>query len=349
MGKIRVLVVDDSIFMRKIISGIIDSQQDMEVIATARDGREGLAKARDLQPDVITLDVEMPGLGGLEVLERLMHSDPRPVVMISSLTQENADTTLRALSLGAVDFVPKPSGSISLDLERAREEIWRKIRIAAAVPGEKFLRVPTRRVRLQSTNGSARQGSLSRVVVVGTSTGGPAALNQVMGALPADLAAGVVIVQHMPPGFTRSLAEHLDRVSALTVREAQEGDRLEDGLCLVAPGGRHLEMGKTGKVSLTESPPQHGVRPAVDVTLNSVAENWPGRSVAVIMTGMGMDGAQGAKRLKERGGVVIAQDEATCVVYGMSRVVVEMGVADRVVPLGEIPLAICQELAANGH
>lgn len=343
MDPIRVLVVDDSAFMRKVIGDFLKAEPGIEVVGTARDGVEALEKVAALAPDVVTLDVEMPRLNGLETLERLMAEHPVPVVMVSSLTQPNADVTVRALTSGAVDFVPKPSGTISLDMHLVSEDLRRKVRAAARVP-LRNLRRGGRSAPAGVLIGAAageRQpsgggGGLSRVVVIGSSTGGPSALMDVIPRLPAGFAAGILLVQHMPPMFTRHLAQHLNEASALTVREAQGGDVLCDSLCLVAPGGSHLVMESGCRVRLDDAPPQHGVKPAVDVTLDSVARVWSGEVVVAILTGMGVDGARGAKEVKSKGGRVIAQDEDSCVVYGMPRAVVEMGLADHVVPLGEI-------------
>lgn len=356
MSRIRVLVVDDSAFMRKVVSDLLSAEPDIEVVGAARNGAEGLQKAESLAPDVVTLDVEMPEMNGLEMLERLMAERPLPVVMVSSLTQPNADVTVRALELGAVDFVAKPSGTISLDMHRVKDDLVRKVRAAAGVPRVNLarrartvppaVRAPKAAAGAPAAGGPRGPRGLSRLVVIGVSTGGPSALMEVIPRLPADFPGGILLVQHMPPLFTRHLAEHLDAASALTVREAREGDVLSDGLCLVAPGGKHLAFREGGCVSLDDSPPRHGVKPAVDVTLESAAERWRGESLVVIMTGMGMDGARGARAMKARGARVIAQDEATCVVYGMPRAVVEMGLADHVAPLGEIA-DLLSRLAAN--
>lgn len=341
MDAVRVLVVDDSAFMRKVLADLIGSQPDLVVVGTARDGEEALARVEELDPDVVTLDVEMPRLDGLAALERIMARCPRPVVMVSSLTRPGAEATVRALALGAVDFVPKPSGAISLDMGRVAAELWQKIRVAARVPRERLGR---KRPFLAAGPRSGPGGGLSRVVVIGASTGGPAALMEVIPVLPGGLAAGILVVQHMPPGFTASLARHLDQAASLPVREAEEGDLLIDGLVLVAPGNRHLRVDARGRVSLSMDPREHGVRPAVDVTLASVAEAWPGGAGCVILTGMGMDGARGALLLRRSGGWVIAQDEQTSVVYGMPRAVAEMGLADEILPLDRIAEAVTRRI-----
>lgn len=377
---IRVLVVDDSAFMRQAISSLLKSSGEIEVIGTARDGVEAIEKVSELNPDVVTLDVEMPRLDGLEVLKKIMAENPRPVIMLSSLTQVGAETTIQALLAGAVDFVPKPSGAISLDIEKVREDLIKKIRAASKIPQVQLLRLsrsgppglgppriqesrqtgaPVRRTGQQPAEkviagrgkGPGEEDTSSsfvlprlkpfrRVVVVGTSTGGPGALHEVIPRLPADLPAPVLVVQHMPVGFTRSLAQRLDKLAAMPVKEAQPGDRLSAGQVLVAPGGYHLEVSKEGTVNLTQSPPQHGVRPAVDVTLESAVAAYGAACLAVIMTGMGFDGTRGAALVKKAGGTVIAEHESSCVIYGMPRAVVESGLADQVVPLEEIPGAI---------
>ncbi len=338
MTRIRVLVIDDSAFMRKFISDLINSQPDMEVIGTARDGLEGLEKVRALKPDVVTLDVEMPRLDGLGFLSRLMSENPRPVILISGHDKAGADYTLRALDLGALDFLAKPSGEVSLDFDRVKEDLWQKIRTASRVPCNRLSR-RTRTPAFKRAPSAASKGG-ANLIIIGSSTGGPNALTEVIPCLPADLSASVLVVQHMPAGFTRSMAEHLDRQSALTVREAVEGEALRPGLCLVAPGGFHLQVNRGGTVSLITSPPRHGVRPSIDVTLESAARNWSGRIAVAILTGMGSDGSDGCRLIREKGGTVLAQSEATCVVYGMPWVVIERGLADQILPLQEISLAL---------
>lgn len=339
---IRVLVVDDSAFMRKVISDILSADPDLEIVATARDGQDGVEKALSLQPDVVTLDVEMPKLDGFGVLREIMSRRPTPVVMVSSLTQEGAEATIRALALGAVDFVGKPSGSISLNMVVVREELVQKVKAAAgATPRYRHqaLELPPvvkPAAPRPSVAGAFHRSSNNRLVVIGCSTGGPGALHQIIPRLPADLPAPVLVVQHMPPNFTRSLADRLNEVSRVTVKEAAQGDPLVCGQVLVAPGGYHMTVSEAGRVELNQDPPQHGVRPAVDVTLHSVVPRYGNRLVGVILTGMGYDGAKGMMALKKAGGRTIAEDASTCVVYGMPKVVVELGAADQVLPVFDI-------------
>jgi len=344
MEQISVLVADDSAFMRKVVSDLIEVDPEIIVVGTARNGSDCIQKARSLRPDVITLDVEMPVMDGLAALPTLATELGIPVVMLSSLTQAGADVTIRALSLGAVDFVPKPSGAISLDIATVRDDLVRKIKAAAAISAGRVralardLRAPspmspTPAAPTMPTRPSTARAAARKVVVIGTSTGGPRALTQVVPWLPPNLPAGVLIVQHMPAGFTRSLAERLNDMSRIKVAEAQGGETIAEGEALIAAGGRHMRVTADGALTLDDSPPMHGVRPAVDVTMNSAIDVFGRKMVGVIMTGMGSDGADSMARVKRAGGKTIAEHESTCVVYGMPRSVVDRGVADKVVPL----------------
>lgn len=339
-------MADDSAFMRRIITDLLESDPQIQVVATARDGVDAVEKCLRLQPDVVTLDVEMPNLDGYGALRRIMAEQPTPVVMVSSLTQQGAEATIRALALGAVDFVAKPSGTISLNMHIARDELVAKVK-AAASARPRYRHVLAEQPRRPQAakpfwqHVGFRPAELpKRLVVIGCSTGGPAALHQIVPHLPADLPAGVLVVQHMPPGFTRSLARRLDEISAIAVKEAAAGDQVAAGLVLVAPGGYHMTVDAQGRIQLDQGPPLHGVRPAVDRTLASVVPLWRSRLVGVILTGMGYDGAQGIRALKRAGGRTIAEDAATCVVYGMPRVVIEMGLADEVLPVQNIAAAV---------
>ncbi len=337
--RIEVLVVDDSAYMRKVVSNLLQSDENIVVVDTARDGLDALEKVKRLKPDVVTLDVEMPRLDGLSALERIMRECPTPVIMLSSLTQEGSETTVKALTLGAVDFVGKPSGTISLDIHKVQEELVAKVKVAARAAVSNFrtpiLTVPQKSVVVSSAPPPPRI-TPDKLVVIGSSTGGPNALQQVVPRLPGNLPAAVLIVQHMPPGFTKSLANRLNDTSQLEVCEAQEGDELVNGKVYVAPGGYHMILRSRTLIGLNQNPPVHSVRPAVDVTFESAVSFYGANIVGVILTGMGFDGSKGASLLKQSGGRTIAQDEATCVVYGMPRVVVEMGKADRILPIQNI-------------
>ncbi|MCL4560660.1 MAG: chemotaxis response regulator protein-glutamate methylesterase [Chloroflexi bacterium] len=344
LAPIRVLVVDDSAFMRFTIAKHLAAASRLQVVATARDGGEALEMIPRCQPDVVTLDVEMPGLDGLSTLREIMRRFPMPVVMLSSLTTDGAVETVQALTWGAVDFVPKPTNKADIGL--VMDEVIGKVLHAAhanvknlAGPAALEIWPPS-----ASTKTSRRLRPHDRVVVIGSSTGGPRALNTLIPALAPDLPAAFIIVQHMPTGFTHSLAERLDSISKIRVKEAQPGDRLEAGMALVAPGGFHLTVEQSGQVLLNQNPPVHGVRPAVDVTLASIVQHFGGSTIGVILTGMGNDGTNGAALIHSSGGKVIAEHESTCVVWGMPRSVVEAGLADFISPLHEIAAHLDEEV-----
>ncbi|OQP08001.1 chemotaxis response regulator protein-glutamate methylesterase [Geobacillus sp. 46C-IIa] len=346
MKTIKVLVVDDSAFMRKWISDFLSEHPRLEVIGTARNGQEALEKIAVCRPDVVTLDVEMPVMDGLVTLRHIMEKQPLPVVMVSSTTKEGAENTVAAMQYGAVDFVAKPSGPISLDLYKVKDELIRKVlhaseanmrALAARRPKAAPWRPPAKTVRAEKA-----------IVAIGTSTGGPRALETVLTQLPPHLAAPVVIVQHMPKGFTKSLANRLNALSAITVKEAEDGEVLRNGTAYIAPGGVHLVVGEENgvlKARFDESLPRAGHRPAVDVLFESLAAIRRCRIVAVIMTGMGSDGTAGLKKLKESGDVeAIAEARETAIVYGMPRAAIEAGVIDVIAPLDGIAAAIVQSI-----
>ena len=333
--KINVLVVDDSAYMRKVISDMLQSDGNIFVVDTARDGLDAIEKVKKWNPQVVTMDVEMPKLDGLSALQRIMKECPTPVIMLSSLTMEGSDTTIRALTMGAVDFIPKPSGAISLDIQKVREELIVKIKVAArahvfSTPG--VIVSPVVKTTPVVCVGTVP----TKLVVIGSSTGGPNALQHVIPRLPGNLPAAVLVVQHMPPGFTKSLAQRLNDTSQMEVVEAREGDVLHCQKVYVAPGGYHMFLHTRTIIGLNQDPPVHSVRPSVDVTLESVVNFYGSQIIGVILTGMGYDGSKGMAMIKKEGGKTIAQNEETCVVYGMPRVVVEMGKADKVLPVQEI-------------
>ncbi|GAB6005065.1 chemotaxis response regulator protein-glutamate methylesterase [Geobacillus sp. G4] len=345
MKTIKVLVVDDSAFMRKWISDFLSEHPRLEVIGTARNGREALEKIAALRPDVVTLDVEMPVMNGLETLQRIMRDHPVPVVMVSSTTTEGAENTIAAMQYGAVDFVAKPSGPISLDLYKVKDELIGKV-LHASEANVAALTAPRRQRPSWRPSFKAAARPQQAIVAIGTSTGGPRALETVLTQLPPDLAAPVVAVQHMPKGFTTSLANRLDALAAITVKEAEDGEVLQNGTAYIAPGGVHLivrEEGGALKARFDESPPRAGHRPAVDVLFESLAAIRLCRKIAVIMTGMGSDGTAGLKKLKESGNTkAIAEARETAVVFGMPRAAIEAGVVDVIVPLDSIAAAIVQ-------
>jgi two-component system chemotaxis response regulator CheB len=335
---LRVMVVDDSAFMRFSIAQRLNEDPDIQVVGSASNGREALRLIPQLQPHVITLDVEMPHLDGLSTLREIMQDFPRPVIMFSSLTKEGASETIQALMLGAVDFIPKPANHI--DTRNAMEEVTAKVKLAAGAKVKSVVSLPVKPSVAQPEKRVRFYRKDVPVVMIGASTGGPGALSEIIPALPADLPSPVVVVQHMPAGFTRSLSERLNAISTLKVKEAEPGDKLLVGQVLLAPGGFHMVLDEKEKVVLNQNPTVHGVRPAVDVTLNSLTRQLGGHVIGVILTGMGSDGALGMSILHDSGGYVIAEHESTCVVWGMPRSVVEAGAASIVLPRPQIARAI---------
>lgn len=350
---IRVLVVDDSAFMRLVIKQILEEAPDIQVVDVARNGYEAVEKAIRLRPDVVTLDVNMPHMDGLTALAHITAQTDARVVMISSLTQKDAAATLEALHLGAVDFVPKPDGTISLGLGRLGREIVEKVRVAARarVTGRRRPIVIPKEQRSLGEGTSVETAGLDRVVHIGVSTGGPRTLEEILSQLPGDLPAGVIVVQHMPPRFTASLAVRLDRASQLTVREAEEGMEVRNGLVLVAPGGRHLLFKRQeGKLicHLSLQPEESTLKPSVGVTLRSLMEVFDSRRIiGVILTGMGEDGADAMVELRKRCGWTIAESEETAIVWGMPRAAIERGGADVVEPSYRIAEAILRKVRSN--
>lgn len=347
----RVLVVDDSAFMRMMVSQIL-RDAGFEVVGACRDGQDALAAVESLSPDAITLDVQMPNMDGVEFLRQLMAKRPTPVVMLSSETAQGAEITITCLMLGAFDAVRKPSGSISLDIEKAGAEIASKVRAAADLGRRGFqprLASPAAKLKpfLAATLPPERPGlsARDRIVVIASSTGGPAALARVIPHLPRDFEAPVLLVQHLPVGMTDMFALRLNEASALSVRQARPGDTPRAGEVLVAPGGCHMQLDKSGHIELTKDPPMWGVRPAADVLFQSVASTRGADAVAVVLTGMGRDGAMGSKRIRDAGGHCIAQDERTSVVYGMPRACVEAGARPEVRALDDISAAIVAAVA----
>ncbi len=340
MSKIRVLVADDSAFMRSAVSRLLGGDDRFEVVGQAKDGLEAVALAASLKPDVVSMDFNMPGCNGAEATRKILAERRVGIVMLSAHTAAGARETIDALAAGAVDFVTKPGGEVSTQLAEVKDDLVQKLvaaskaKVGAAIdePAPASRRAPPRAL-------PALPAGL-RVVVIAASTGGPAALERVVAHLPRRDNVAVVVVQHMPTGYTTALAERLDHLSPCEVREARVGDKLAGGVVLVAPGGVHLELDRAGNVRLTEAPPVHGVRPAADVTLRSAALAFGARTVGVVMTGMGKDGATGLAAVKSSGGVTLAQDAATSTVYGMPKAAADLGVVDQVISLGEIGPAI---------
>ncbi len=330
-AKIRVLIVDDSAFARQALTRMLASAPDIEVVGVAADGQEGVEKTRELRPDVVTLDVNMPRMGGLQALERIMAECPVPVLLLSSLTQEGADVTLRGLELGAVDFIDKSSVRGPMNLLTLAPELQAKVRALASVPLPR--RAPSGAVAAPAEGPPATR---AEVVVIGASTGGPPALQAIVPRLPVGLGAAILVVQHMPVGFTRSLADRLDSRSLLSVHEAEDGEPVAPGVVLVAPAGVHMKVRKRGsavKIALDEEPRDALHRPSVDILMAAVARLYGPRALGVVLTGMGTDGVLGLRAIREAGGRTLAESEETCVIYGMPKAAVEAGVVDRSVPL----------------
>jgi two-component system chemotaxis response regulator CheB len=335
--KIRVLVVDDSAFVRQALTRMLGSAPDIEVVGVAVDGRDGIEKVQALHPDVVTLDVQMPRMGGLEALEKIMSVAPVPVLLLSSQTREGANVTLRGLELGAMDFVDKSSVQGNMNLLALAEELRAKVRALASVPAARIHAIAVEaESRLAAPAPHARR---TEVVAIGTSTGGPPALQAIIPRFPAGLDSAILVVQHMPVGFTRSLAERLDSRSALTVREAEDGEAVVPGQVLIAPAGRHMKLKKRGatvKIWLDDEPKSALHRPSVDVLMTAVAKAYGTRALGVILTGMGSDGVEGLRAIRDSGGRTLAEAEESCVIYGMPKAAVEAGVIDRSVPLGRM-------------
>lgn len=335
--KIRVLVVDDSAFMRKVISDILSSDDEIVVIDTAKSGIDAVQKARELKPDVITLDVKMPGMDGLECLKELGKIGKIPVVMLSSVTKEGTEATIQALEDGAIDFITKPANIFDMNGQEKRDEIIEKIKVASNSLSS--LESSVKVQKKHKENSVIHE--LNNIVLIGTSTGGPKALQEVIPLIPENVDAAFLVVQHMPAGFTKSLANRLDGISKINVKEAEDNEQVKTGYVYIAPGDYHMIAEKqkdfTIKIKLTKDPPIRGHRPSVDVMMESVSNTNFKNIIGVIMTGMGGDGSEGVKLLKNNNKAsIIVQDENTCVVFGMPRVAILTGVVDVVAPLKQI-------------
>lgn len=341
MVKRKVLVVDDSAVMRRIITDLLSSDEELEVVGTAKNGAEAIEMVRELGPDLVTMDIEMPVMDGLTSLQHIMAECPLPVVMLSSMDKRQANITFKAMDLGAVDFISKTSGSLSLDLEHVRREVLEKVKAAADAKVS-----PRRSPAFGIEPVAVPTLSGDWLVVIGASTGGPKALPEVLSRLPGSLPAAVLVVQHMPEGFTHSFAERLSWSTSLEVKEAEDGEDIRKGMVYLAPGNRHMTVADN-KILLDDGPKVNYVRPAVDVLMMSVAPIYGPRAVGVILTGMGSDGAEGMRHIKMNGGKTVVQDEDTCTVYGMPKAVVELGAADKVVPLQDIAKSIIVMLSAG--
>jgi two-component system, chemotaxis family, protein-glutamate methylesterase/glutaminase len=346
--KINVVIVDDSAFMRKSLSLMLESDPGISVVGTARNGQEGFELVKKVNPDVVTLDIEMPVMDGLTALKKIMAECPTSVIMVSSLTTEGAQSTIKAMELGAVDFIPKEMSYVSVNISKVKDDLIQKVKEIAR---QKLLKQRLQRIRSSSgfTGGSAfpvhHKTDLPKIgykaISLGISTGGPFTLQKILPLLSEKILIPVFIVQHMPPKFTKSLADRLNGLCKLEVKEAEHEEPVMNGKIYIAPGGMHMVLKKIGSsetlVHLTREPSDSLHRPSVDVTMNSVIDIYGKYTLGIIMTGMGKDGLEGIRHLKSLGGYSIAQDEESCVVYGMPKSVVDAGLADVILPAEKIP------------
>lgn len=358
MAKIRVVVVDDSALVRSLLTEIINRQPDMQCVGAAADPLVAREMIRELNPDVITLDVEMPRMDGLEFLSRLMRLRPMPVVMVSTLTEQGADITLRALEMGAVDYVAKPRIGITSGLNELADDIVDKVRIAAAAHVKRLAPAPAAHGTAPAP-GSAHAGTpraplprlatTEKIICIGASTGGTEAIREVLAPMPAD-APAIVITQHMPPGFTSSFATRLNSLCRINVAEARHGERILPGHAYIAPGGRQFRIDRSGSnyVAVVEdTDPVNRHKPSVEVLFRSAARVLGPNAIGIMLTGMGADGAQAMREMKDAGSYNYVQDEASCVVFGMPRMAIQAGAAHEVLPLPQIAPAILNRLATN--
>ena len=360
---IRVLVVDDSGFFRRRVTEMLNADPRLEVAGAAADGAEAVDQAAKLRPDVITMDIEMPVMDGITAVRRIMASRPTPILMFSSLTTDGAKATLDALDAGAVDYLPKRFEDISRDREEARRQLCERVYSIASGGRRRFGRgapppsmttsrvvpgAPVREAPVRPAASAARAvPGRYRILAIGTSTGGPVALQEVLTKLPQNFPLPILLIQHMPGSFTPAFAQRLNQQCAIAIKEAADGDGLEAGTALLAPGGKQMVVERRGGravVRIQESRPGQNYKPSVDETFSSVARAFPGKTLAVVLTGMGADGREGARLLKQGGSNVWAQDEASCVVYGMPAAIAEAGLADEILPLSEIGASIAKRV-----
>lgn len=359
--RIRVLIADDSAFMRKVLQSILIADPQLEVIGEARDGREAVSLAESLKPDVITMDINMPHMDGLQATEVIMSSHPRPIVIVSSESREGADTTLKALELGAIDFVAKPSSGVDLDMNSVRDELLRKLKMASKV---RVVRTAVRPKTAQSFASApapvaaapvpaaaaprpapaplpaGKSNGRFPIVVIAASTGGPATLMRFVPLFPKDFPGAVLLVQHMPASFTSQFSQQLGEIAAIRVKEAEPGEIVQPGLLYVCPGSHHLRLSPTGRITLDDGPRISGYRPCADVTLETVSAFAGPMTIGVVLTGMGNDSARGVAAVKAAGGHVIAQDEATCIIFGMPAEAIRTGCVDQVLGIDAIYPAV---------
>ena len=352
--KIRVLIVDDSAFMCKVLQRIISSDPQLEVAGLGRDGRDAVALAESLSPDVITMDINMPHVDGLQATELIMSQHPRPIVIVSSESREGAASTLKALELGAIDFVPKPSSGIDLDMKAVAEDLTRKLKQAAKVRVVRTAtrsKLPVPHAPLSPAATAANREALAAnagrfpIVVMAASTGGPAAVTRVVAGLPKDLPAAVFLVLHMPATFTKQFTQQLAEIAALPVKEAEHNESPQPGIIYLCPGSHHLRLSSAGRIALDSGPRIDGYRPCADATIESVAACVRALTVAVVLTGMGNDAAKGIQAVKAAAGHVIAQNEATSTIFGMPAEAIKTGAVNEILALDDVAAAIEKRVA----
>jgi len=353
LKKIRVLVVDDSALMRKIISDMINEEADIEVIGTARNGEELLAKLINNSPDIITLDVEMPKMDGITALKEMKKMNVNiPVIVLSSVSQKGSHMTMECLEAGAFDFLPKPSGAISIDINKIKDDLIQKIRLAyekVSTPCKSNTKPIQTETKIVTDKALMSRSSKLEAVAIGASTGGPKALYAVITLLPETLGVPVFVVQHMPVGFTKAFSERLNLNSKIKVVEASDGMNVEKNTVYIAPGGFHMEVHSDKKIYLNTEPSVWGVRPAVDKLFISASKTYGANILSVVLTGMGKDGAQGTVEIKKNGGITIAEDKSTCTIYGMPKAAFETGMVDIVIPLDDVAHKIIKAVSGNGR
>jgi two-component system chemotaxis response regulator CheB len=351
--KMRVLIVDDSAFMRRVLTSIVASDPQLEVCGEARDGRDAITQTEALKPDVVSMDINMPHMDGLQATEIIMSTNPHPILVVSSESQEGTAVTLKALQLGAVDFVPKPSAGVDLDLSTVKDEICRKLKMAAKVHVVRnatrskssplpvtFGQIAQDGVSLAPSAASKRGPGKMPVVVLASSTGGPATLMKFVPYFPKDFPGAIVLVQHMPGNFTEQFSKQLAEVARIAVKDAESGDILTPGHLYVCPGSHHLRISATGRIALDDGPRIGGYRPCADLTMETAAEYAGPMAIGVVLTGMGNDGAKGVQAVRAVGGHTIAQDESTAVIFGMPQEAINTGAVDQVLPMESIYRAI---------
>lgn len=338
---IKVMIVDDSSFIRQIFKRTIEKEDNITVIATARNGAEALEKLKEIKPDVITLDVEMPIKDGLDTLKEIMKEEnPIPTIMVSAV--DSKITVMKALELGAFDFIPKPDGSTNMSIDEIAKNLILKINSASQMKARPKFNIKPIKSSYKSKISKKRSTSKFPILAIGSSSGGPKALKAIIPVLPENFPAAILIVQHMPAGFTNSFANRLNQESAVTVKEAEQGDLIKPGHALLAPGDYHMRVNKQGKIDLDQSERKWSVRPCVDYMMESTAKYYSDRIIGVILTGMGSDGAEGMKAIKDNGGYGIVEDESTALVYGMPGATIKAEAYNEILPLQQIPLKIIE-------